>query len=302
MTYLPENARTKSEHFNDKAAASKARGENEDAMKTAQRPAIADLRARIRALERGGGARAHISSNASAAVLALGAGALDEHLPEGGLPLPGLHEIAGARDEWDDGVAAGFCLALLGRLAAARPGPLLWVARRPDLYAPGIAALGLDPGRLILACPGSDAEALWAMEEGLRASALAAVAGEVAEPDDTAARRLQLAAEAGGRPCFLLRRRLYAPRRAVVAIPALTRWRVTALPSAEDGPGAARAMPGRWPAGLPDRPRWRVELLRCRGAAPQAFDVEWDDAAGDFALVAGIRGRALAPAAAAAAG
>ena len=186
----------------------------------------------------------------------------------GGLPLPGLHEIAGARDEWDDGVAAGFCLALLGRLAAARPGPLLWVARRPDLYAPGIAALGLDPGRLILTCPGSDAEVLWAMEEGLRASALAAVAGEVAEPDDTAARRLQLAAEAGGRPCFLLRRRLYAARRAVVAIPALTRWRVTALPSVEDGPGAARAMPERWPAGLPGRPRWRVELLRCRGAAP----------------------------------
>jgi protein ImuA len=274
-------------------------------MKKAQRPAIEELRARIRAIERGGGEGARTSSEASAsetsaAVLSLGV--LDEYLPEGGLPLAGLHEIAGARDEWDDGVAAGFCLALLGRLAAARPGLLLWVARRPDLYAPGIAALGFDPSRLILACPGSGAEALWAMEEGLRASALAAVAGEVAAPDATAARRLQLAAEAAGRPCFLLRRRLYATRRTVVAGPALTRWRVTALPSAEDGPGTARAMPGRWPTGLPDRPRWRIELLRCRGAAPQTFDVEWDDAAGDFALVAGVRGRALAPAAAAAAG
>ena len=265
--------------------------------RAARTATVAALRARIRALERGGergdGGLAEATA-ASRPVLALGAEAFDTGLPGGGLALSGLHEIAGARDEWDDGAAAGFCLALLGRVAASRPGVLLWVARRPDLYAPGLPALGLDPGRLVLVHAAGDDEALWAMEEGLRARALAAVVGEVAEPDDVAARRLQLAAEAAGRPCFLLRRRLHAARRRGAANAALSRWRVAALPSS---PSLSAAPAG--PTGLPGRPRWRVELLRCRGAGPRSFMVEWDDAAGDFALVAGLRDGASAPGAAA---
>jgi protein ImuA len=272
--------------------------------KVGERPAIAALRARIRALEHGGGHGGGCGDGghgdglsgagaASRPVLALGAEALDAGLPGGGLALSGLHEVAGARDEWDDGAATGFCLALLGRVAASRPGPLLWVARRPDLYAPGLLALGLDPGRLVLAHARDDGEALWAMEEGLRAPV--AVVGEVAEPDDVAGRRLQLAAEAAGRPCFLLRRRLHAARRTGAANSALSRWRVAALPSSSLTTLSGAA------AGWPGRPRWRVELLRCRGAGPRTFVMEWDDAAGDFALVAGLRGGAPAADAAAAA-
>jgi protein ImuA len=266
--------------------------------------------------------------------MSLGVPAIDAHLPDGGLRLAGLHEIAGARDEWDDAVAAGFCLALLGRLAAIRSqgagpaprGAILWAARRADLYGPGVAGLmgphqdqsaepakteragGVLPGRLILVRARRDAEVLWALEEGLRApaarsgsgvlsAALSAVVGEVGEPDDTAMRRLQLAAEAAGRPCFLLRRRLFAGRAATpTSMPAsaLTRWRVGALPST--GTGLAGGLNG-----LPGRPRWRLELLRCRGAAPGSFTVEWDDAAGDFALAAPVRDRPVAPRTAAAA-
>jgi len=261
----------------------------------------------------------------------LGVPAIDAHLPDGGLKLAGLHEIAGARDEWDDAVAAGFCLALLGRLAAARgrtaggcpAGPILWAARRADLYGPGVAGLmgphqdqpsdpatlqgtgGVSPGRLILVRARRDAEVLWALEEGLRApargalasGALSAVVGEVGAPDDTAMRRLQLAAETAGRPCFLLRRRLYAGRAAApgsthMSTPALTRWQVGALPSAEtrSETGSAGTL-----ASLPGRPRWRLDLLRCRGAAPGNFIVEWDDAAGDFALAAPVCDRPVAP-------
>ncbi|MDX1422771.1 MAG: hypothetical protein R3322_06510, partial [Kiloniellales bacterium] len=112
-----------------------------------------------------------------AAVVPLGVPAIDGHLPEGGLRLAGLHEIAGAREEWDDAVVAGFCLALLGRLAAARgaggAGPVLWAARRVDLYGPGVAGLMGPrtpyPGRLILVRARRDDEVLWALEEGLRA-------------------------------------------------------------------------------------------------------------------------------------
>ncbi len=267
-------------------------------------------------------------------IMPLGVPAIDAHLPDGGLRLAGLHEIAGVRDEWDDAVAAGFCLALLGRLAAIRSqgagpaprGAILWAARRADLYGPGVAGLmgphqdqpaepaktektgGVLPGRLILVRARRDDDVLWALEEGLRAAGsgavLSAVVGEVGEPDDTAMRRLQLAAEAAGRPCFLLRRRLFAGRAAALASTpgsthmsapgsALTRWRVGALPSKETRPSAEAGLAGGL-TGLPGRARWRLELLRCRGAAPGSFTVEWDDAAGDFALAAPVRDRPVA--------
>jgi protein ImuA len=245
----------------------------------------------------------------------LGVPAIDSHLPDGGLRLAGLHEIAGLREEWDDAVAAGFCLALLGRLAET--GPILWAARRPDLYGPGVAGLmgpdvdsaktegagGVLPGRLILVRARRDAEVLWALEEGLRAPpaqhggvVLSAVVGEVGEPGDTALRRLQLAAEAAGRPCFVLCRRLFAGgvgTTASATAVALTRWRVGALPSMGPsvGPSAETELPGR--------PRWRLDLLRCRGAAPGSFTVEWDDATGDFALAAPVCDRPVAREAAA---
>jgi len=238
---------------------------------------IAQLRDRIRVLECGG--------RGALPVLPLGLPALDRHLPGGGLPLVGLHEIEGERAEWDDGVATGFALALLVRLMAARAGPLLWAAPRLDLYGPGLADLGFDPGRLIQARAGNDRDVLWCLEEGLRAGTLAAVVGEVSELDRTAGRRLQLAAEAGGGACFLLHRRFLARRRQDAPSAALTRWRVAPLASGiEAGLGLA----------LPGRARWQVELLRCRGAAPGRFALEWDGATGGFALAATLRDGPLA--------
>jgi protein ImuA len=290
---------------------------------------LAELRRRIRALEKPGenpgenpGEKPGESLGKKpgekpgkkpgvAAVVPLGVPAIDGHLPEGGLRLAGLHEIAGAREEWD---------------GAGGAGPVLWAARRADLYGPGVAGLMGPrtpyPGRLILVRARRDDEVLWALEEGLRAppgtpgtpGTLAAVVGEVGAADAIATRRLQLAAEAAGRPCFLLRRRLSAGRAATAPAAALTRWRVGALPSAQGGEGgdlAVVGLAGRLAGGLtgelaslPGRPRWRVELLRCRGAAPGGFTVEWDDAAGDFALAAPVRDRPVAarPAAICAAG
>ena len=239
---------------------------------------IARLRDRIRLLECGG--------RSALPVLPLGLPVLDRHLPGGGLPLVGLHEVEGERAEWDDGVATGFALALLARLMAARPGPVLWVAPRLDLYGPGLADLGLDPGRLILARAGNDRDVLWALEDALRSGTLAAVAGEVCELERTAGRRLQLAAEAGGGSCFLLHRRILARRRQVAPSAALTRWRVAPLSSQAVEPGLGLALPGR--------ARWQVELLRCRGAAPGRFALEWDGATGGFALAAALRDGPLA--------
>jgi protein ImuA len=250
---------------------------------------LAGLRARIRDLERGvatGGARRHA---VPLGAVPLGAVALDAHLPGGGLPLGCLHEIEGGRAEWDDGVATGFCLALLARLlgAAAKAvggGPVLWVSRWRDLYAPGLAAFGVDPGRLILTHADSGTDVLWAMEEALRCPRLAAVVGEVDTLERGAGRRLQLAAEAGAVTAFVLRRRLRPTRRAEAPSAAVTRWRVM--------PARTSAAGGKFLG----RPCWQVELLRCRGAAPGQWYLEWDDATGGFALAAPLRDRPLAPA------
>jgi len=233
------------------------------------------LRAQIRELENGVAPPRH---------LPLGVPALDAWLPGGGLTLAALHQVEGARDEWDDGLAAGFCLALTAPLVAASGRPLLWIARQADLHGAGLAALGLDPGRLILVQAAGDREVLWAMEEGLRCPALSGVVGEVAELAPTAGRRLQLAAEANGVTAFLLRRRFAPLRRPEPSSVALTRWRVAPAPS---GAAPLEALPGR--------PRWRVELLRCRGAGPGNFLMEWDDASGRFALAAALRDGSLGP-------
>ena len=75
---------------------------------------------------------------------------------------------------------------------------MAWCRRQDGLYGPGLAAFGLDPGRLIVVRARTDKDVFWAMEEGLRCSRLVAVVGEVGALDCSAGRRLQLAARAGG--------------------------------------------------------------------------------------------------------
>lgn len=241
---------------------------------------FAALRLRLAALENGGRAPA---------VLPFGIAAIDAGLPGGGLPMGALHELAGAGGESEDGAAAAAFLAgIVARLSPERP--VLWCLRHGDLYVPGLALYGLAPQRLILAHAPNDRETLWAVEEGLRSPALAAVIGEVEALSAPASRRLQLAAETLGVTGFVLRR----SSAAAATSSAVTRWRVTALP-------------GSSTAGEPGigRPRWRVELLRCRGGMPAAWDVEdWlvarrDAEAGDatdhVSLSAAMANRPAAP-------
>lgn len=209
---------------------------------------LADLRARLDALQ--------VRRDGPAAV-ALGLAAIDRALPSGGLPRAALHEVVGAET---DSAAAGFCVALLTRLAAY--GPVLWIASGRELYAPGLAALGLDPARLLLVAASRRQDKLWALEEALRTPGLAAAVAELAIPDLTASRRLQLAAEAGGVTALLLgTRKADAP--APRASAARTRWHVAPVPGAADGELGP--------------PRWRLTLEHCRGGTPAAWTVEWNN-------------------------
>jgi protein ImuA len=244
---------------------------------------IAELRHRLRVLE-GLGGRRHGSGTD------FGVPAIDGALPGGGLARGCLHEVTGSGR---DAAAGGFAAALLGRLAhndaqedahedAQQDAHLLWCrvsgrGAEPGLpYAPGIERFGVAGRQIVFVEARRGDDALWAMEEGLRSSGVAAVYGEGVTLDLTTSRRLQLAAEASGKTALAL----LSARGAPPVTAATTRWRVTALPSlACDGP---------------PRPRWRIELVRCRGGNPNRWIVEWDDATRHFDLAAPLADGLLA--------
>jgi protein ImuA len=243
-------------------------------------PRLSDLRAKIGRLERGAGA-------SIPAVLPLGLDAVDSHLPFRGLPMKRLHEVAAA-GEREAGAAVGFLLALLVRLMRVENGPILWCGRHPEIYAPALAALGLDPARLIIARARSETDRLWAFEEGLRTKGLAAAVAELEKPLDlSGSRRLQLAAEKGTTGFAL---RLDGGTAAASAVE--TRWRIAAAPS---------VAPMDDLFGIGD-PRWRVELERCRGGRPGHWLMEKNDATGDLTLAPALRDRPDLPAGARVAG
>jgi protein ImuA len=221
------------------------------------------LRERIQLLEQPLGRRC----------LALGAPELDAALPGGGLPIPGLHEI----EAQGGGAGLGFCAALLVRLLKHDPRTVLWCRsafpRRSELYGPGLVSFGLPPSRLLLVRPRREADGLWVLQEALRSGALAGVVGEARRLGASEARRLQLAAEAGGCAGFLLRRSC-DPQ----TLAALTRWRVSSAPSSSALGGVE---------GL----RWHVELVRARAGCPGCWVLEWRHETGNFAVVAPLSHR-----------
>lgn len=234
---------------------------------------IAALRARI----------AHVRETRGP-VLPFGVPALDQGLTGGGLDGAGLHEIAGASASWaDDAAATLFAAGIAARFAAAPGVSILWALTRFDLYAPGLEQAGLAPGRILYAQGKDDRELLALCEDALRDGALACVVAEVKAADQTATRRLQLAATEGATPMLLYRRtRRYGQCPLADPSLAMTRWRIGALPSARLlHPGVGRG-------------RWSVELVRQRGGPPFSLDMEACDAEGRLALPAATRDRAVA--------
>lgn len=182
------------------------------------------------------------------------------------------HELYAARAT-DAAAMSGLALGLAQHTA---PRPLLWV-RQAMLgyeagapYPPGIAELGVDPGRLILVEARDMASALQAGLEGARCAALGAVLieiwGEARVLDLTASRRLALAAKASG--ILLLMVRIAArPQPSAAA----SRWEVRAAAS------RARA------ANAPGGPAFDLLLLRGRNRPDGArHHLEWDRDAQTF--------------------
>jgi protein ImuA len=219
-------------------------------------------------------------------VVPFGIPALDGGLPHGGLARGALHEVAGAGANVEHASAAALLVA--GILARAG-GPVLWASERFDLFAPGLAGVGLPGSRVVHVEAGRSV--LLAMEEGLRHPGLAGVVGEYSgRLGLTASRRLQLAAEASGAMAFLIRR---GPKLNDLLLSeptaAVTRWKVACLPSppplphSPETPGLGRAL-------------WQLDLMRCRGGVPGSWTVEACDAQGHLALPANLADRPAATA------
>jgi len=210
---------------------------------------------------------------------AFGLPALDSCLPEGGLPCGALHEIV--PEPHATPAALGFIAALLAHVASPPPQggreklvfvlPAYGLRDHGRLYGHGLRALGLEPARLILVETARRNDTLWAIEEALRSGAPAAVAGIIDKLDLKLSQRLHLAAVDCGLPLFVLR-----PAHDLESSAAATRWRV----------GTAAAARDRF--GLVIRPRWHLNLERCRNGRPGEWVVEYDHVAHRFSLAAAL--------------
>ncbi len=260
---------------------------------TAAAPELAALRRRIRQIEQGGKAG---ESGPAALPARLDVAGIEPALQPPALAPAAFQEIVPASAK-DRPAAAAFALALLRHLqqgAKEAPEesaalPLLWCQAAVEakdfgrLYPPGLTPWGLAPGRLLLVEAPRSKDILWAMEEGLRSTALAAVVGELGteglgSTSLTATRRLALAAQQSGCPCLLLR------SGETGASAARTRWRIAGAPS-RPGPLDPRA---------PGGPSWRAELVRCPQGRPAAWTLEWSHETDSFHLAAAVVDRPAA--------
>ena len=207
---------------------------------------------------------------------------LSDRLPRGlderwHLPVPSsptLNEIFAATPR--DGGWAGFLLAQI-----AQDKPLLWIQDRMAILESGrLHPPGLPSQNLIHIEARDAKDALWAMEEGVRCACLSAVIGELwgdtRALDFTATRRLAVASERSGTPCWLVRLGGTANLSG-----ARMRWRISSAPS------LLNPLDGR-ASGLP---AWDAELFRARGAPPGRWSIAYE--ADRFHLVAAPGDRAL---------
>ena len=187
-------------------------------------------------------------------------------LPGAGVAPGRLHEVFAATPG-DAPNAMGFAVVMA--LSLLPPGaPLLWlrlakIEREAALYGPGLAAMGIDPGRIVLGRLPDTLAVLRAGVDVLRCTSAGAVImdlpGRVRELDLTATRRMVLAAEASGVTPILLRSNAQP-----VPSAAYSRWSISSTLSSP------------LPANAPGHTGFSVTLVRHRdGMAGQSWDMEW---------------------------
>jgi protein ImuA len=160
--------------------------------------------------------------------------------------LTGRGLRAGSVVEWRGAGTGSGAMTLALAVAARLVGDAgsLVVLDEGDFYPVGAAGLGVPLDRTVVVRTDDSAGRLWAWEQALRAPGVTVTLGRLDRVDDRVARRLQLAAEAGGGLGFLIR-----PPDARSATWAGTRIEVDGV------------------AGSGHRPDWRLRVRVTRGQA-----------------------------------
>lgn len=173
-------------------------------------------------------------------------------MPGGGWPAAGLTEVLTGHYGIGELSLLMPALARLGQDGGADC--IVWIAPPHIPYAPALHSRGVDPDRVLVVRRQADAsgsrDILWATEQALRSGSCGAVLAWPRCVDQTALRRLQLAAETGRCWAILFR----PPQAARQRSPAALRMRLTATGE-----------------------QTRIEILKCRGGRPGAVSIRFDD-------------------------
>lgn len=193
-------------------------------------------------------------------VVSTGILALDELLPQRGIPKGGIVEWLVA----DAGTGAA-TLALSGVRAALEKtsgGMGCWVVidLQRQFFPPAALGWGIPPERLLLIQPASERDAAWAFEQALRCPGVAVTWHWIGSVTERMLQRWKVAAEAGGGQGVLFR----SDRALKQAAWADVRWLVQ--------PVSCRSESGR---------RLRLKLVYCRGTLGEdQVEVECNDETG----------------------
>ena len=198
-----------------------------------------------------------------------------EAVPGEGFPmLPGglVQEIF-ADELRDGGASLGFALAQAKGLVTPRRPAIFYLQLGDEAqklgmpYGPGLGWFGIDPARLVIVRAADMTEFLWAAEEVVACSAVAAVIADVrGEPkllNFTASRRLSLRAGSSKVSLFMLR---YGHGRASSA--GHLRWQLRPQRSARQSHDERAPGPSRWRLRLEkgriagNRTEWLLEWTR----------------------------------------
>ena len=243
---------------------------------------------------------AGIDGRISRQFMPLAVDSLDSAL-SGGLALGRVHMMCGMMQA--HGAVSGFVTALLMRLVAhlsavgTSAGPIVWcpassLGGAGMLYGHGLAALGLDPARLLIVDTPHPSHRMAALDDIARTDGLTAVVAEYDGMQKSSdywmrlMRRIQLAAESSQVTVFLLG----AP---LAANGCETVWHI-----APTNMVPADKMPGHILHNRPHRsftapsqlwcPRWQITLKRARGGYAFKGHIGWEAWPGQFIELAAM--------------
>jgi len=187
-----------------------------------------------------------------------GLGAIENAFPNGVFPTGVLHEFISVRPEFTAAIG-GFIAGIIQTLLAGG-GICVWISYTRRIYPPALKRFGVSPDRIIFIDVSREKDVLWATEEALKCSGVAAVICETRLLTFMESRRLQLAIEQSHVTGFILRK----DTKMITSTACTARWMVKPVRS-------------KMRTGIPGvgHPRWMVELLKVKNGQPGCWTLEW---------------------------